>query len=178
MPALPAFAERLSPPGPAERHHHGAAQRRRMSFGYAPGRNRTCDLALRRRTLYPLSYRRGRISVAPMEVTARISTLELGETFVISRESSDTAEVVFVEVRHGKVSGFGEGAPIERYGETAESAVAYVEAHADLLGDDPFALEAIEKRLPAGEWAARAAIDAALHDLQGKLVDLPVWRLL
>jgi hypothetical protein len=25
---------------------------------YAPGRNRTCDLALRRRTLYPLSYRR------------------------------------------------------------------------------------------------------------------------
>jgi hypothetical protein len=27
---------------------------------YAPGRNRTCDLALRRRTLYPLSYRRAR----------------------------------------------------------------------------------------------------------------------
>lgn len=25
---------------------------------HAPGRNRTCDLALRRRTLYPLSYRR------------------------------------------------------------------------------------------------------------------------
>ncbi len=113
-----------------------------------------------------------------MEVTARIATLELAETFVISRESSDTAEVVFVEVRYGRVSGFGEGAPIERYGESAESAVAYVEAHADLLGDDPFALEAIEKRLPAGEWAARAAIDAALHDLQGKLVDLPVWRLL
>jgi L-alanine-DL-glutamate epimerase-like enolase superfamily enzyme len=113
-----------------------------------------------------------------MEMTARVATLELAETFVISRESSDTAEVVFVEVRHGKVSGFGEAAPIERYGESAESAVAYVEAHADLLGDDPFALEAIEKRLPVGEWAARAAIDAALHDLQGKLVDLPVWRLL
>jgi L-alanine-DL-glutamate epimerase-like enolase superfamily enzyme len=113
-----------------------------------------------------------------MEVTARIATLELAETFVISRESSDTVEVVFVEVRHGRVSGFGEAAPIARYGESAESAVAYVEAHADLLGDDPFALEAIEKRLPADEWAARAAIDAALHDLQGKLVDLPVWRLL
>jgi hypothetical protein len=26
---------------------------------YAPGRNRTCDLALRRRALYPLSYGRG-----------------------------------------------------------------------------------------------------------------------
>ena len=113
-----------------------------------------------------------------MEVTARTATLELAETFVISRESSDTAQVVFVEVRHGKVSGFGEAAPIERYGESAESALAYVEEHADLLGDDPFALDAIEHRLPPGEWAARAAIDAALHDLQGKLVDLPVWRLL
>ncbi|MDX6388315.1 MAG: hypothetical protein QOD85_2117, partial [Gaiellaceae bacterium] len=62
-----------------------------------------------------------------MEVTARIATLELAETFVISRESSDTAEVVFVEVQHGKVSGFGEAAPIDRYGETAESALAYLE---------------------------------------------------
>src|SRR5438552_11072427 len=33
---------------------------------YAPGRNRTCDLSLRRRTLYPLSYgRRRRLSVPP-----------------------------------------------------------------------------------------------------------------
>jgi L-alanine-DL-glutamate epimerase-like enolase superfamily enzyme len=113
-----------------------------------------------------------------MKVTARIATLELAETFVISRESSDTAEVVVVELRHGKVSGFGEAAPIDRYGESAESALAYVEEHADLLGDDPFELEAIEQRLPPGEWAAHAALDAALHDLQGKLVELPVWRLL
>ena len=33
-------------------------------------------------------------------------------------------------------------------------------------------------RLPAREFAARAAIDAALHDLQGKLTGQPVWRLL
>jgi hypothetical protein len=30
----------------------------------APGRNRTCDLALRRRALYPLSYRRVTLSLA------------------------------------------------------------------------------------------------------------------
>jgi L-alanine-DL-glutamate epimerase-like enolase superfamily enzyme len=113
-----------------------------------------------------------------VEVTARIATLELAETFVISRESSDVAEVVFVEVQHGGVSGYGEAAPIDRYGESAASALAYVEEHTELLGDDPFALDAIEHRLPRREWAARAAIDAALHDLQGKLVELPVWRLL
>jgi L-alanine-DL-glutamate epimerase-like enolase superfamily enzyme len=113
-----------------------------------------------------------------VEVSARIVTLELAETFVISRESRDTEDAVIVEVRHSGVSGFGEAAPIERYDESAESALAYVEEHAALLGDDPFALEEIGERLPAGELAARAAIDAALHDLQGKLLGQPVWRLL
>jgi L-alanine-DL-glutamate epimerase-like enolase superfamily enzyme len=113
-----------------------------------------------------------------VELTARIATLRLAETFVIAREAQDEAEVLQVEVVHGGVSGFGEAAPIERYGETAASALAYVEASAAALGDDPFALEEIEARLPAGENAARAALDAALHDLQGKLLGVPVWKLL
>src|SRR5262249_32657025 len=40
------------------------------------------------------------------------------------------------------------------------------------------ALEEIMERLPKREFAARAAIDAALHDLQGKLVGRPVYQLL
>jgi L-alanine-DL-glutamate epimerase-like enolase superfamily enzyme len=113
-----------------------------------------------------------------MEVSARIVTLELAETFVIARESADTADVLQVEIQHDGVSGFGEGAPIDRYGESAESALAYVEEHGDRLGDDPFALDEIESVLEPREWAARSALDAALHDLQGKLTGLPVWRLL
>jgi L-alanine-DL-glutamate epimerase-like enolase superfamily enzyme len=113
-----------------------------------------------------------------MQATARIATLELAETFVISRESQDTAEVVQVEVSHDGVSGFGEGAPIERYGESVESALQYIEEFADALGEDPFALDEIERRLEPREWAARSALDAALHDLQGKLTGVPVWKLL
>src|SRR5438445_831015 len=113
-----------------------------------------------------------------MEVTARIAKLERAETFVISRESADTVDVVQVEIRHDGASGFGEGAPIERYEESAESALAYINDHADALGDDPWALDVIESRLPREQFAARSAIDAALHDLQGKLAGLPVWRLL
>jgi L-alanine-DL-glutamate epimerase-like enolase superfamily enzyme len=113
-----------------------------------------------------------------VEVSARIVTLELAETFVISREANDTADSLVVELRHSGVSGFGEAAAIERYGESAESARVYVEEHADALGDDPFALEETLDRLPAREFAARAAIDAALHDLQGKLLGRPVWQLL
>jgi L-Ala-D/L-Glu epimerase / N-acetyl-D-glutamate racemase len=113
-----------------------------------------------------------------VDVSARVVTLRLAETFVISRESADTAEVVQVEIAHDGVTGRGEGAPIERYGESAMSALEYVEAHANVLGDDPWALDEIEAQLPREQFAARSAIDAALHDRQGKLARLPVWRLL
>ena len=113
-----------------------------------------------------------------MDVTARITTLELAETFVIAREASDTADVVQVEIEHDGLTGFGEAAPIDRYDESAESALQYIEDAAAALGDDPFALEEIEERLEPREWAARAALDAALHDLHGKITGVPVWRLL
>jgi L-Ala-D/L-Glu epimerase / N-acetyl-D-glutamate racemase len=113
-----------------------------------------------------------------VDVSARIVRLELAETFVIARESSDEVDVVQVELTHSGVRGHGEAAPIERYDESAQSAVAYLEEHSGLLGDDPFALEDVMARLPASEFSARAALDAALHDLQGKLTGLPVWRLL
>jgi L-Ala-D/L-Glu epimerase / N-acetyl-D-glutamate racemase len=113
-----------------------------------------------------------------MDVTARIATLELAETFVIARDARDTAEVVQVELSYDGTTGFGEGAPIDRYEESVESALQYIEESADVLGDDPFALDEIEYRLEPREWAARSALDAALHDLQGKLTGVPVWRLL
>jgi L-alanine-DL-glutamate epimerase-like enolase superfamily enzyme len=111
-----------------------------------------------------------------MDLSARTITLRLAETFTISRGSEDEAEVVRVEIRHGGVSGFGEAAPIERYDESASSALAWLDGVE--LGDDPFALDEIVAGLPPGEQAARAAIDAGLHDLQGKLTGQPVFRLL
>ncbi len=115
-----------------------------------------------------------------MEVRAEIVRLYLAQTFVISRESQDWADVVHVTLRHADVEGRGEAAPIERYGETAESALAFVERHGHLVGDDPFAVEEVGAALAAidGEQAAKSALDAALHDLQGKLLGTTVNRLL
>jgi L-Ala-D/L-Glu epimerase len=102
----------------------------------------------------------------------------LAEPFAIARETTETAELVWVELEHAGKHGFGEAAPSERYGETPWSALEYVEHAAELLGDDPFAIDEIMSRLPEREFAAQAAIDAALHDLCGKLARLPTWRLL
>jgi L-alanine-DL-glutamate epimerase-like enolase superfamily enzyme len=114
-----------------------------------------------------------------MQVRSRTFTLELAEPFVISRSTTETTDVVQVAITRDGVTGYGEGAPDDRYGESCDSALAFIERAAALLGDDPFALEAALGRvneLP-GEMAAKCAIDGALHDLAGKLCDLPVWRM-
>ena len=96
-----------------------------------------------------------------MEVEARIVRLQLAETFVIAREATDYADVVHVSVTHDGVTGHGEAAPIERYGESAQSAIASSTSTARLVGDDPFALEDIGERLASipgragGEGGAR-----------------------
>jgi L-alanine-DL-glutamate epimerase-like enolase superfamily enzyme len=111
-----------------------------------------------------------------VELRADKATLRLAETFTISRGSEDEAYVVQVSIEHDGVIGHGEAAPIERYDESAASALAWLEQVT--LGDDPFALDEIFDGLPPGEQAARAAIDAALYDLQGKLTGRPVHQLL
>jgi L-alanine-DL-glutamate epimerase-like enolase superfamily enzyme len=111
-----------------------------------------------------------------VELLARSATLRLAETFVISREAADASDVVQVEVRHEGLSGFGEAAPSEHFGESVESALAWLEQVQ--LGGDPWALDELWEELPPAEHAARAGLDAALHDLHGKLAGLPTWRLL
>jgi L-alanine-DL-glutamate epimerase-like enolase superfamily enzyme len=115
-----------------------------------------------------------------MELEARVGTVTLAETFVIARDATDEAETIEVELRHGGEVGHGEGTPIERYDEDAAAGIEFLHECSELLGDDPFAFEEIEARLPARDHtqAARAALDHALHDLCGKLTGLPVWRFL
>ena len=86
-----------------------------------------------------------------------------------------------VRIEHGGLTGLGEAAPSHYYGESQALVEAAIAEWAPHLGDDPFALEAIERRLEGVlhfHRAARAAIEMALHDWIGKRLGLPVWRLL
>jgi L-Ala-D/L-Glu epimerase / N-acetyl-D-glutamate racemase len=115
-----------------------------------------------------------------LSVAQRAVELTLAQPLVVSRGAHASAEVVHVAVTSGDTVGFGEAAPLEHFGESVASVQEFVDAHADLLGDDPFALEDISARLAEvpGNHAAKAALDAALHDLQGKLLNISVRRLL
>jgi L-Ala-D/L-Glu epimerase len=113
-----------------------------------------------------------------VQLSARTEAIPLAEPFAIARETTEVAELVWVELEHEGERGYGEAAPSDRYHESPGSALAYLEDAAGSLGNDPFALEEILARLPAREFAARAALDSALHDLCAKLSDLPLWRYL
>jgi L-alanine-DL-glutamate epimerase-like enolase superfamily enzyme len=110
----------------------------------------------------------------------RAATLRLQEPFTISRATDEEVEEIFVELELDGIVGYGEASPQEVYGESVESAAAFLDGAEELLGDDPFALEEIQRRLAekSGEMAAKAALDSALHDLCGKVANQPVWRLL
>jgi L-alanine-DL-glutamate epimerase-like enolase superfamily enzyme len=116
-----------------------------------------------------------------MELRAHKVSLTLAETFTIARQSRDVEEVVHVELEHDGLVGYGEGAPVDYWGETPESMLAFLDEEAPaLIGGDPFALEYVGQRLALrpGEQGAKQAIDGALHDWVGKRVGQPVWRLL
>jgi L-alanine-DL-glutamate epimerase-like enolase superfamily enzyme len=86
-----------------------------------------------------------------------------------------------VRLEHDGIEGLGEASPAHYYGENRALVEAALDTWAPLLGDDPFALDAIDARLDAalqGHGAARAALDMALHDWIGKRLGLPVWKLL
>lgn len=117
-----------------------------------------------------------------MQLTCEILAVHTTPPFVIARGSTSEFRVVWVKLRDADgVEGWGEAAPSKFYGETAESVVAAVRSFAPLLENaNAWSLEAIEHSLQlALRWnaAARCAVSAALHDLQGKRLGVPLWKL-
>jgi L-Ala-D/L-Glu epimerase len=104
--------------------------------------------------------------------------LTLRTPFRLSRGSTSERRNVVCELLDGDAAGRGEAAPIARYGESADSAAAAIAAMtADLVEPAAFAVEAARLAVP-GQRAAEAALDAALHDLAGRRLGIPVRELL
>jgi L-Ala-D/L-Glu epimerase len=99
-------------------------------------------------------------------------TLDLKTTFRVAHGASDQRHNVLVYLDDG----VGEAAAVPYYGETQPGIIEYLKSVPD-LGDDPFDIDAVLSRRPTGSRAARAAIDEALHDLWGKKLGQPLYKL-
>lgn len=121
-----------------------------------------------------------------MQLQAEILPLRTRHAFHIARAvAPPVRETVWVRLLDEEGNeGWGEAAATPFYGETAESVTAILPrlgaALADAAAGDPFAIERIEQalgRVIGRNPAAKSAISAALHDLVGKRLGQPVWRL-
>jgi L-Ala-D/L-Glu epimerase len=116
-----------------------------------------------------------------MKLDRKPFDLKLTTPFRISRHVQYTAANVLAQVTHEGVTGIGEAAPSEHYGENRGTVLATLAFVANELGEDPFAIEDILSHLEhlmRLNPSARAAIDMALYDLVGKLLNVPVYKLL
>lgn len=107
-------------------------------------------------------------------------TLELRHVFTVATMSRTTTPVMLSEVEYDGVVGYGEASMPPYLGESHATAEAFL-SKVDLgRYADPFDLEGILADIDAiapGNPAAKASVDIALHDLVGKLVGQPWFRL-
>ena len=126
----------------------------------------------------PRAYRVGgkarmKLSWAPYE-------LQLRHTFTVASYSRTTTPDVQVRIDYDGFTGFGEASMPPYLGHTVESVCAFLEKVDLGRFSDPFQLEDILSyvdSLSPGDTAAKAAVDIALHDLVGKLLGQPWFRL-
>jgi L-alanine-DL-glutamate epimerase-like enolase superfamily enzyme len=115
-----------------------------------------------------------------VQISAGVQTLHLAHTFTIARSSVDTEQVAVVRLEHDGITAYGEGAPVDYWGESTAQLVEAVEADGPrLLGPDLLALDEIGERLRAwdGPQGAKMALDGVVHDWFGKRLGQPLWRL-
>ncbi len=115
-----------------------------------------------------------------MELRWRPYELQLKHTFTVSSFSRNTTPGVQVEIRYDNFVGYGEASMPPYLGQTVESVCAFLERVNLVQFPDPFQLDDIlgyVDSLSPGDTAAKAAVDIALHDLVGKLLGQPWWRI-
>jgi L-Ala-D/L-Glu epimerase len=117
-----------------------------------------------------------------LRLEASAITVETTHPFVIARGGSSEWRVVWVRlIAADGVEGWGEAAPSRFYGETADTVLAALERLRPIIESaDPWDIEATERAMLAAlrfNASARCAVSAALHDLQGKRLGVPLWKL-
>jgi L-alanine-DL-glutamate epimerase-like enolase superfamily enzyme len=113
-----------------------------------------------------------RVSLTTLKIEAWEEIFPLNHPFRISRGSRTEAYVVTVSMSDGQCIGRGEGVPIARYNQSADSVLAQINSTANVADLHRDRLRAL---LPAG--AARNALDCALWDLEAKRSGKRAWEI-
>jgi L-alanine-DL-glutamate epimerase-like enolase superfamily enzyme len=113
-----------------------------------------------------------------MKLRFKPYTLQLNHVFTLATSSRSTTPVVLTELEYNGLVGYGEASMPPYLGESHDTVMKFL-AKVDLSNfEDPLAMENILNyvdQLEPGNRAAKAAVDIALHDLVGKIMQQP-WH--
>ena len=115
-----------------------------------------------------------------MKLSFRPYELKLAHVFTVSSYSRTSTPGIQLQIDYEGVTGYGEASMPQYLGQSVESVSRFL-ARVDLSRfSDPFQLDdilAYVDSLSPGDTAAKAAVDIALHDLVGKLLGAPWYRI-
>ena len=115
-----------------------------------------------------------------MKLTFKPYDLRLRHTFTVAEYSRNTTPVVLTEIEYDGITGYGEASLPPYLGETQKSVMDFLKKVDLGQFSTPFLLEDIHGYLDGlapENRAAKASVDIALHDLVGKIVDEPLYKL-
>jgi L-alanine-DL-glutamate epimerase-like enolase superfamily enzyme len=106
--------------------------------------------------------------------------LKLRHVFTVATYSRTSTPDVQVKITYEGITGYGEASMPQYLGQTVQSVTTFLQKVDLEQFNDPFQLEDIltyVDSLSPGDTAAKAAVDIALHDLVGKLLGAPWYKI-
>lgn len=128
----------------------------------------------------PVPYRINTSGSARMKMSWAPYELKLAHVFTVASYSRSTTPDVQLQIEYDGFTGYGEASMPPYLGHTVESVCAFLEKVDLSQFSDPFCIEdimAYVDSLSPGDAPAKAAIDIALHDLVGKLLGAPWYKI-
>ena len=128
----------------------------------------------------PVPYHINTSGSARMKMSWAPYELKLAHVFTVATYSRTTTPDVQLQIEYDGFTGYGEASMPPYLGHTVESVCAFLEKVDLSRFADPFCIEdimAYVDSLSEGDAPAKAAIDIALHDLVGKLLGQPLYRI-
>ncbi len=120
------------------------------------------------------------IGSSKMKLSFRPYELQLQHTFTVAGNSRNTTPVVLTEIEYEGFTGYGEASMPPYLGESQESVMNFLKKVELGQFKDPFLMDDILEYvdfIDKGNRAAKACVDIALHDLMGKMVGQPLYKL-
>lgn len=107
---------------------------------------------------------------------------KMKHVFTIANSSRSTTPIVLTRISYDEYVGYGEAAMPPYLGETINSAIDFLKKARPVLRkfQSPFMIGDIMAQIDAittNNCAAKASVDIALHDLVGKMIGQPWWKI-